>query len=317
MTTQEIVDEIVRYEHFDETRYECCARAELAAAALLSGGIGFRGFGRYSLSISVTRAAVSRYYYKLIKKFYGCEVELSTAKSRRFGRLTFTEITFPEDRVNEMLEKLQLKDDAALFGIRTAPSEEVLRLPCCQSAFLRSAFLTAGSMTSPEKAFEIAITCAGEEMAECVRDIMLKKGINAHVSTRRDKYVAYTKDAESVSRFLAIIKATGAVLKIEDLRIIRQAKLDAQRSSNCDSGNIRRTVDSARRQTEEIMRIKDEVGFDKLPAWAGEIAYLRLSNPDASLTEIGEMCDPPISKAAANKRFVMLKKIAEKYGVNE
>ena len=42
------------------------------------------------------------------------------------------------------------------------------------------------------------------------------------------------------------------------------------------------------------------------------IAQLRIDNPDSSLREIGDMCDPPLSRSAVNYRLKRLMDIAEK-----
>ena len=68
---------------------------------------------------------------------------------------------------------------------------------------------------------------------------------------------------------------------------------------------------SAARQTEDIRLLLDTVGRDKLPEWALEIASIRLESPEASLSEMGEMCDPPLAKSGVNKRLKRISEMAE------
>ena len=42
-----------------------------------------------------------------------------------------------------------------------------------------------------------------------------------------------------------------------------------------------------------------------------DVAMIRLERPEASLAEIGESLEPPIGKAAVNKRFAKIKAMAE------
>lgn len=313
MNTDEIKDELVH----TECRFECCAIAEICAAALLSGGIGFKGFNKYSLAISVTRANISRYYFMLIKKFLGITPEIMTTKSPRLGEITKYELVFPDECVDTALEKLMLKDENALFGIRTAPAPEITEAPCCRSAFLKSAFLTMGSMTNPEKSYSLTITCASEEMALSLRDIMASWDISCGTSARRQQYVAYIKQFDSLRTFLAATGAHSAVLKLDDLRIIKQMKSEASRLSNCDTNNITRTVESAKRQMEDITLLDECIGLEHLPLWAREIARLRLEFPEAPIAEIGEMCDPPLTKSCVSKRMHKISQMASEMRSSE
>ena len=60
--------------------------------------------------------------------------------------------------------------DETLFGnedVKAALSHgSVLRLDCCRRAYLRGAFLAAGSVSSPEKAYHLEILAPTEEKAE-------------------------------------------------------------------------------------------------------------------------------------------------------
>jgi len=306
MNTEEIKDELVH----TECRFECCARAEICAAALLSGGIGFKGFGRYSLAISVTRANISRYYFLLIKKFLGITPEIMTTESSKLGKITRYELVFPDESVDMALEKLMLKDENALFGIRTSPAPEITEAPCCRSAFLKSAFLTNGSMSNPEKDYNLTITCAGEEMAAALRDIMASWDISCGTGMRRQQYVAYVKQFDSLRTFLAATGAHSAVLKLDDMYIVKQLKSQTNRQNNCDINNINRTVASAKKQIADILLLDQCIGLEHLPLWAREIARLRLENPEAPISEIGELCEPPLTKTCVSKRMTKLSQMA-------
>ena len=42
---------------------------------------------------------------------------------------------------------------------------------CCKRAFIRGAFLSAGSMSDPEKSYHFEIVCTSEPKAEQLRDL--------------------------------------------------------------------------------------------------------------------------------------------------
>lgn len=308
-----IKDELI---HTEVTR-ECCGRAEICAAILLSGGIGFRGFSRYALSITVTKPGVSRYYFTLIKKFLGVAAEIRTSTLDSLGKHTKYELVFPDDCVDEVMDKLMLKDENGLFGIASLPAEEITREDHCKAAFLKSAFLITGSMSDPEKEYALTIGSAGEEMAEYLASLMRTGGIRCAVSPRRNRFVTYIKNAEGISSLLAMTGAHSAVLELENKRIVKELRNGANRQLNCDNNNIERTVASAKGQMEAIRYLAEHVGMDKLPDWAREIASVRLENPEVSLTELGDLCDPPIGKSGVNNRLRRLVQMAEKYTEDE
>lgn len=308
-----IKDELI---HTEVTK-ECCAKAEICAAILLSGGIGFRGFTHYALSITVTKPGISRYYFTLIKKYLGVTVEIRTSISDGKVQRTKYELVFPDDCVDEVMEQLRLKDENALFGIASRPHESITKEDHCGASFLKSAFLITGSMSDPDKEYALTIGSAGEEMAQVLTDLMRSRGIRASMSTRRSHFVTYIKNAEGISAMLAVIGAHSAMLNLENIRIVKDMRNSSNRQTNCDNNNINRTVASANGQMEAIRFLAEKVGIENLPDWAREIASLRLENPDASLTELSELCDPPIGKSGVNNRLRRLMQLAQKYTEDE
>ena len=294
-----------------ECAWPCCARAELNAALLLSGGVSFRGRGRYGLSLVCEQNAVSRYYFALIKKYFSVSCEIRTLRMTQLGERIKYELVFPDESVPSVMEALSLLDENSLFGVRQSPKDAVLEKGCCRAAFLKSAFLTSGSVSRPEKEYSLSVAAGSEEMAGCVAEIMRGYGLNAGVSPRKAQFVTYLKGAENISDFLTLTGAHSAVLSLENTRIIKQLRNQANRLANCDTNNIERTLKSAQSQIDDIELVMEKTEFEKLPAPIQEIAYLRLNDPNASLTELGEMCSPPIGKSGVNNRLRRISEIAK------
>ncbi len=114
--------------------------------------------------------------------------------------------------------------------------------------------------------------------------------------------------------FLQVVGATNAMLKFEDVRIVRDMRNSVNRLVNCETANLNKTVDAAQRQIENINYLRTHVGLDSLPAKLREVAALRLAHPDVSLKELGEMVPSgAISKSGINHRLRKLNQIAEGY----
>jgi hypothetical protein len=86
---------------------------------------------------------------------------------------------------------------------------------------------------------------------------------------------------------------------------------------NCETANINKTVSASVRQLEDIRLISDRLGFGRLSEPLADTAALRLKYPDATLSELGRMLDPPVGKSGINHRLRKLGSIAEKLRRNE
>ena len=80
------------------------------------------------------------------------------------------------------------------------------------------------------------------------------------------------------------------------------------RITNCDSANTDRILDASERHIACIKKIDNTVGILRLPEKLRVVANLRIENPEASLSQLGEMMQPPLKKSGVNNR---LKKIED------
>ena len=101
-------------------------------------------------------------------------------------------------------------------------------------------------------------------------------------------------------------------MKLENLRILKELRNTVNRRVNCETANINKTLDSSRKQQEDIMLLKEKYGLENLPIGLQQIAKMRLEEPEASLKELGEMLEPPIGKSGVNHRLRKLSEIADK-----
>ena len=131
--------------------------------------------------------------------------------------------------------------------------------------------------------------------------------LNARTLERKKGYITYLKEAEKIADFLSLVGAVQAMLRFEDVRIIRDMRNSVNRLVNCETANLNKTISAAIRQMENIRYIKEAVGLDVLPEKLREIAEIRLEHEEVTLKELGEMLPSgPISKSGVNHR---LKKI--------
>ena len=106
-------------------------------------------------------------------------------------------------------------------------------------------------------------------------------------------------------------KHTLLLMKMENVRILKGMSNYYNRQVNCEAANIKKTVNTACRQIDDIQYIIDKAGIDYLPGKLQDIAMVRLENPDSSLQELGGLLEPPLGKSGVNHRLRKISEIAD------
>ena len=171
-------------------------------------------------------------------------------------------------------------------------------------------FLGAGTMSNPEKGYHFEWKAENERLAVNLRRLMEKSGFPYQTYLRRNMQVIYIKEADQIISLLALMGASGSLLKMENIRVNKQTRLHATRAANCDEHNSERMLDAAQKQAEACRKISLQLGLFNLPPGLRELARKRMENPELSLTELGEAMEPPLGKSAVNHRLRRLMQIA-------
>ena len=287
---------------------ESAVRCEMNAAFLLAGSISFKGAGRYLLSMSSESAAVARYCFTQVRRLSEIKPEIQTVRSSQLGDHTRYRLELSESDSALLLDKLGLLDPAAFLGIRREPP--TLDGETERVAWLRGAFLATGWVAAPEKAYNVEFALSGEDHAEYTARLLNGMGIRAGVSPRKSQTVVYVKDFEGVSRLLALMGAFNAYMACENIRIVTQLHNGVNRQLNCDESNTDKTVRAAENQIRDINFLLERGILQSLPRTLQQMAEARVNNPDANLTELGELLDPPIGKSGVNNRLRRLSQLA-------
>lgn len=205
---------------------------------------------------------------------------------------------------NYLIKVNQYIDIASLYNINEDKEKNL-------KAIVRGAFLGSGSLNNPESKYHLEIILNSKENVKYIINIINKFNINGKILERKQGYSLYIKDGEEISKFLAFIGAGKAVLKFEEIRVVRETRNNVNRIVNCETANLNKIIDASMKQIQAIKTIKQKNAFEKMPENLQEIAELRLANPDISLTELGKMLKQPIGKSGVNHRLKKIQEIAE------
>jgi len=288
--------------------------AELAALIRMSGTIQLAGFKKLNFKISTENAAIARKHFKLLKGLFGINTEVTVQKSNNLKKnnMYVMLITY-EMGANDILEQLEIlrREDGSFFIENSVP-QKLLKDDEARRAYIRGAFLGAGSISDPEKTYHIEFVVSSNEFGEQFKELINSYGLNSKIAMRKNSYVVYIKESEQISDILNIMGAHKALLSLENTKIVKQMRNDINRIVNCETANLSKTIDASIRQIENIRFIKDTVGLSALPANLREIANLRLENENLSLKELGQMLSAPLGKSGVNHRLRKIEQVAER-----
>ncbi|WP_100332295.1 DNA-binding protein WhiA [Bacillus xiapuensis] len=293
----------------------CCAKAELSALIRMNGSLSFSN-RLLVVNIQTENAAIARRIYVLIKKNYDIEVELLVRKKMRLKKNNVYIVRLKE-KARDILEDLDIIEKGFSFVHNISP--ELIAQKCCRRAYLRGAFLAGGSVNNPEtSSYHLEIFSLYKEHNDALSDLMNSFGLNSKTLERKKGFITYLKEAEKITEFLTIIGAHSALLRFEDVRILRDMRNSVNRLVNCETANLNKTIGAALRQVENIRYIESTVGLQVLPDKLREIAELRVTHQDVTLKELGEMVSGgKISKSGINHRLRKIDEIAEKLRASE
>ena len=297
-------------EYITEARH--CLIAELSAMLSMSAKIR-KKTGGYEIVCSTENIAAARKLAVYIGNGFKYTPQITVRCSGHAGKNHIYTIRVEDTGVAEqilMATKLMTADDEPSDDLMPK-NNMAIRNDCCKRAFIRGAFLTAGSMSDPEKFYHFEIVCSTERKAEFIQTILVGFTFDARIVRRKRYYVVYIKEGEQIVDLLNIMMAHRSLLNLENVRILKEVRNSINRQVNCETANLNRTVSAAVKQIEDINYIKETVGLDSLSEGLMEIAVLRAENTEVSLKELGEMLSPPVGKSGVNHRLRKISEIAD------
>lgn len=291
--------------HISSARH--CQMAELAALLHFAGGTCDNGL---HLCLETENEAVVRKCFTLLKKTFNIETVVMQSKYMQGKNRLLSD----DEAEAKVIQALHLTDEADNRLTLDAPVNVLLiKNSCCMRAYLRGAFLCAGSMSDPEKSYHLEFVCNTRPQAEQLRSIIREFQIEAKIIKRKKYDVVYLKEGAGIVDLLNVMEAHVSLMNLENLRIVKEMRNSINRRVNCETANISKTVTAATKQIEDIILIRDRYGFENLPDNLRQMAEIRLEYPDAALKELGEHLEPPVGKSGVNHRLRRLSEIADKF----
>ncbi len=254
----------------------CCRRSELAAILLFGGSFGS------DVTLRAERADVFRRICGLLKKVLG-----------------MTEIQEePDIRVPaDLLDELGLYPEGADVSI----DEEVFDKDCCKRAFFRGAFLMAGTAADPRKNYRLELFAYNETVASLASEMLESFGLSPGNVRRKNYYVIYLEDYESVSDSLVIMGAQKSMLNLSYIQIEKDISNENNRRNNFMIANMDKAMTVSANQCAAIDELARTGMLETLDEGLKAVAYARAEHPEMSLNELAQLTG--VSKSTLSRRL--------------
>ena len=290
-----------------------CRVAEIAALISMCGNVQIDEFDNYRVFVQTdTKMTATKFRELLWKTFHiDTDVEEKENKLARANKSFVVEIKSSEDSLMVLKETKIMNDQDVVEEQMDISKNSILKRDCCRRAYLRGAFMSSGTVNNPEKSYHFEIKCINENKAKQIEDLFESFDIKPKIIRRKEKYIVYLKESEKVSAALNVIDAPISMMEVENVIINKYMVNKVNRQMNCDSANIKKTVNAARKQIEDIEYIDSEIGIENISDKLQVVARARLANPEVGIQELGELMDPPLGKSGVNHRLRKISEIAE------
>ena len=280
----------------------CCMLSELSALTQSCASLRLSGGGRVRVVYEVESAPLAKRIFLLLKRRMEITPTLEFNRHGRLGGRRQAVLTLSEGDSRRLLIALRMIQESEAGMVYKGVPRAAMTRRCCRAAFLRGAFLGAGAMTSPDKGYHLEFV-SSDARAEVLLKILEKSGVTGHTVQRRDSRVVYLKKGDDVVACLALMGAHRALMEMENIRIRRDGRNQANRARNCDEANLRKQLSTGERQAQAIVAYSLAHSLSALPGDLQEMGRLRMLHPEASLEELGQMLPKPLGKSGVNHRM--------------
>lgn len=278
---------------------ECCALAEAYGALLYC-----HTFDHREIRVVTASSDFAERLPKLIRRAFGLEFDSRPAPGAG-GKRSFI-----------MTDAGKIDHIFAAFGYdaRSIVSHHlnlgVVEEECCRAAFLRGVFLAGGSVNDPEKRCHLELVTDHLSVSREVYSLLLEMGFSPKETQRKGNYVNYFRQCEAIEDFFTMTGAPVSAMKVMSAKVEKDMRNAMNRLVNCDTANADKVVSAAQEQLDAIRELDKRIGLSELPDRLQETAFLRIANPEASLSDLAMLANPPVSKSCMSHRIHKLMELA-------
>ena len=291
----------------------CDRKAEVSATLRFAGGLHIVA-GRIVVEAELDTGQAARRLRRDIADVFGHPSDVVVLSAGGLRRGTRYVVRVVKD--GEALARQTGLIDGRGRPVRGLPPQVVAGAVCDAESAWRGAFLAHGSLTEPGRSSALEVTCPGPEAALALVGAARRLGIAAKAREVRGVDRVVIRDGDAIGAMLTRLGAHDALMAWEVSRMRREVRATANRLANFDDANLRRSARAAVAAGSRVERALQILG-DEVPDHLREAGELRLAHKQASLEELGQLADPPMTKDAVAGRIRRLLAMADKRAADD
>lgn len=284
----------------------CCRKAECYGLLLFG-----HSFSPQGVSLTTESLPAARLTAQYAAEVAGAVMDVSAPQARKKDSVVCTVSAVGQGETRKVLACFGHTGREISLRIGFANLEN----DCCHAAFLRGAFLSCGTVTSPEREYRLEFAVSymnlANDLAGCIRDV-LELDLEPRVSRRKGAFVVYIKGGSRVADFLTFLGAPNAAMELMQVQMLKDLRNTVNRQTNFETANLEKTASAAAQEVLAIEKIQHRGKLADLPEDLQELAALRLQNPDMSLRELGRQLSVPLSRSGVHHRLQRILDFADK-----
>jgi DNA-binding protein WhiA len=285
-----------------------CRRAEVSALLRFAGGLHIVA-GRVVVEAEVDLGSIARRLRREIFDLYGYSSDVHVLSAGGLRKSSRYVVRVAKD--GEALARQTGLLDMRGRPVRGLPAQVVGGTVGDAEAAWRGAFLAHGSLTEPGRSSALEISCPGPEAALALVGAARRLGVAAKAREVRGTDRVVVRDGEAIGALLTRMGAQDTRLVWEERRMRREVRATANRLANFDDANLRRSARAAVAAAARVERALLILGED-VPDHLAAAGALRVQHRQASLEELGQLADPPMTKDAVAGRIRRLLSMADR-----
>jgi DNA-binding protein WhiA len=288
-------------------------KAEVSTVLRFAGGLHIVA-GRVIVEAELDTGSVARRLRRDIGELYGhtADVQVLSASGIRKSTRFILRVVAGGDQLARQTGLL----DQRGRPVRGLPAQIVAGSLADAEAAWRGAFLAHGSLTEPGRSASLEVTCPGPEAAYALVGAARRMGISSKAREVRGADRVVVRDGDAIAALLTRLGAHTSVLAWEERRMRREVRATANRLANFDDANLRRSARAAVAAKARVERALAILGAEA-PTHLSEAGQLRIAHGQASLEELGQLAEPPMTKDAIAGRIRRLLTMADKRALDD
>lgn len=275
----------------------------------------------FSVDLVTDTKEVFPFVDKIVKKLYGENLSLSISDDHIINKTIYYKISFPSNITMSILTDCSILEQSTEgISFKEGIDGNLICDDSSKIAYIKGAFVGCGTSSIklselgsklPTTGYHVEFASRHYSFLEGLQSLLESFNIISKISPRKNIFVLYIKDSESIKDLLALVGAVTSVLNLSNEMATRGLRNIINRQVNCINANISKTVEASLRQVEAINYINKKIGLESLPEDLQEVAVLRLANQEESLDELLKLSTLKLTKSGLNHRFRRILKIAQ------